>query len=445
MPTLARRYGSWSRLPLAGPVQASAPGDPRAPLAEAPSGSLLPFGAGRTYGDTCVSKGGSVIDTRNLRGIQSFDPASGRMRCLAGTTLAEVLAHAVPSGWFPPVCPGTRHVTVGGAIAHDVHGKNHPLAGTFGLHVQGLELVRSDGRHLACSASEHEALFRATLGGLGLTGLIVAAELQLRPLRSSAMEVEEARLTDLPSFLAEPWSSDEYEYGLLWVDSFRDPRRGARCVSLRGRHASDGPATLRTDPPRRGSGLPVPAALFNRATLRAFNALYYWGAHRAAPRRARRHFAAVLFPQDGVHASNRAYGSRGVYAYHCLIPTAQAPDAVPALLARVARRGEQSLVTVLKPFGAARAPGLLSFTGAGISCVFGFPNEGRRTLDLLADLDALVAAAGGKLYPAKDARMPPSMFRSSFPRWEEFAGHVDPRFSSSFWERVSARDGELRP
>lgn len=441
MATLARRYGSWSRLPLTGPVRASAPRDPRAPLAQS-SGSLLPFGAGRTYGDTCVNPGASVIDTRHLRGIQAFDETSGLLQCLAGTTLAEVIAHVVPHGWFPPVCPGTQHVSVGGAIAHDVHGKNQPVTGTFGLHVQSLELVRSDGRHLRCSELEHEALFRATLGGLGLTGLIVAAELRMRPLRSSAMEVEEARCTDLRGFLAEPWSSDEFEYGLLWVDSFSDPARGARCVSLRGRHASDGPALLEPAPPRRGLRLPLPALFFNRATLRVFNRLYYTRAPHGAPRRARRHFDRFLFPQDHVHASNRAYGSRGVYAYHCLIPSGQAPDAVPALLARVARSGEQSLVTVLKPFGAARAPGLLSFTGAGLSCVFGFPNEGRRTLDLLAELDALVAAAGGKLYPAKDARMPAAMFRSSFPRWEEFAGHVDPRFSSRFWQRVGARAAE---
>lgn len=416
-----------------------------APLSSSPSARLLPFGAGRTYGDTCVVPGGTVVDTRHLRGIQSFDPAAGVLRCLAGTTLSDVIAHVLPLGWFPPVCPGTRQVTVGGAIAHDVHGKNHPVTGTFGLHVESLDLVRSDGGHLRCSPLENPELFRATIGGLGLTGLIVAAELRMRRVHGPELVVEEGRTTDLRGFVAGPRSSADFEYELLWVDSFSAPQGEQRCVLLRARHAQGGRLPRAVRQPRRIPRPPLPAILFNRASLRAFNALYYWGLHRSTPGRRTRPLESFLFPQDKLHASNRAYGSRGVYAYHCLIPSSQAAATVPQLLERASRRGDQSLVTVLKPFGAARAPGLLSFTGAGISCALGFPNQGSRTLALMADLDAIVAAAGGRLYPAKDARMPPAMFRASFPRWQEFAAHVDPRFSSRFWERVSARAAGRAP
>ncbi|MCP3917984.1 MAG: FAD-binding oxidoreductase [bacterium] len=442
MSATARQYQSWSRLPFGASAFALVPA--RADEVRRPSGgdgsgqSLLPFGRGRTYGDTCVNPGHGILDTRRLDRMLEFDAERGIVSCESGVSLASLLALVVPHGWFVPVCPGTKHVSIGGAVAHDVHGKNQREAGTFGCHVERLVLWRSDGQRLDCARDENAELFAATIGGLGLTGLILSVELRLQRVTSAQFDVQRVRCTGLDDLLACETDGEDFAYSVAWIDSLRPARAGLRCILMRGRHASGPLGSLTAGRPRARGGPQrwAPAALFNRTTVRVFNRFYYRQRTHGG-RLRRQHFDAFLFPQDTLHDSNHLYGTRGVYAYHCLLPLAVARDAAAELLERVSRRGDESLVTVLKVFGDRRSPGILSFGRAGLSLVCGFPNQGERTLRLMGELDAIVRAAGGMLYPAKDARLPAAMFRTSFPAWESFAQHVDPHFSSSFWRRVT--------
>lgn len=436
MPQPLDRYRSWSRLPLGEPAAAVRPGS--TDEVELPGDrTLLPFAQGRTYSDTCVNPGGVVLDTGRLDRILELDEDAGTLRCEAGATLEAILDHVVGRGWFLPVCPGAMRVSVGGAIAHDVHGKNQRSAGTFGCHVRSLELLRSDGARLECSPEENRELFAATIGGLGLTGLVLSAVLQLQRVPSPWFETESVRCRGLEDMLAVLGEASELDYAVAWVDGFgRTP--AARAVVVRGRHAS-GPAPRlpRARARRRPRVLPgVPPWLFRRGTVRWFNRAYYLSHLRERTRRTQ-HYETFLFPGESVQPTNRHYGTRGVYAYQCLLPTDTAEAGLRSILERTSRPGDQSVSTAVKCFGERRSPGMLSFSGPGLSVVVGFPNEGARTLALMAELDAIVAEAGGKLYPAKDARCPAAMFQRGYPRWREFAALVDPAFGSSFWKRVS--------
>lgn len=404
--------------------------------------SLLPFGAGRTYGDTCVNSDGALLLSSKLNHIGELDADSGRIRCGAGATLAELHARTLPAGWVVPSCPGTAHVTLGGMVAHDVHGKNHVHTGTIGRHVRGLRVVRSDKGSVSCSPTSNTDLFQATIGGLGLTGFIEEIDLQLRPCQDQTLRVERIRSRSLDGTMGLLQDSLDHEYAFAWVDSFSVRGDAARCVVTRaagvpgsgagGNGLSEGGSRMSR------AGRLIPAALFRSSVMRAFNRLYFAGRSPLGGdvQVGTASLGEFLFPQDSMHPSNHLYGRRGVFGHHSLVPNAECARAV---LERVSRRGDQSLVTVLKAFGGHGAPGMLSFTGAGISIATGFLNGGPRTLGLLADLDAIVLEAGGKLYPAKDARMPRRAFERSFPQAEAFAQHVDPAFSSNFWRRVGAQ------
>ena len=398
-----------------------------------PAGSLLAHGNGRSYGDSCLNDGGTVLLTRGLDRFIAFDRASGVLRCEAGVLLGDIVALALPQGWFLPVTPGTRHVTVGGAIANDVHGKNHHVAGSFGHHVRALELLRSDGSRLLCGPHRQAPWFAATVGGLGLTGCIVWAELQLMPVANAYMLVSERRFTGLQRF----WElNDAAEraapYTVAWIDCLARQPRG---IFSSARHAPPQPAL----PPQRQAQrrLPVtpPVSLVNGLSLRAFNGLYYH--RRLASGPALRHHGGFFYPLDGVRDWNRIYGRHGFYQYQCVLPPASSRDGIAAILAQIAASGQGSFLAVLKTFGARPAPGMLSFARPGATLALDFPNRGADSLRLFASLDAIVAQAGGALYPAKDARMPASLFRAGFPAWEAFSAFIDPRFSSSFWRRVN--------
>lgn len=436
-------YESWGRYPPAAhraviPVRwRSEPPD----LASL-EGTVLPFGCGRSYGDCCLNDGGTLLDISHLRRFIAFDGERGLLRCEAGATLADILELVVPRGWFPPVLPGTRWVTVGGAIANDIHGKNHHRAGTFGRYVSCFELLRSSGERLVCSPDQNADLFRATIGGLGLTGLILWAEVRLRRVPSLAIAMERVRFAHLDEFFALSSEDDDYEYTAAWIDCLaRGPRLG-RGLYLRGDHASAeaaGAAVARPDG-RLGRLLRVPfdapGALLNPLTVSAFNALYYRS--QLSPRvRKVVPGETFFFPLDGVRGWNRLYGRRGFLQHQCVVPDGEGEATVRDVLERVGRYREASFLAVIKRFGDLPSPGMLSFPRPGVTLALDFPYRGTRTLEMLEELDRLVAGAGGAVYPAKDAHMSPESFRRYFPLWREFAEHVDPKFSSSFWRRVS--------
>jgi len=417
----------------------------------APNGEArLAFGRGRSYGDVCLNDGGTLIDMSGLDRILAFDPATGRLTCEAGLSLRDVLADVVrpaPDGgwWFPPVLPGTKFVTVGGAIANDVHGKNHHEAGSFGDHVVELELVRSTGETVVCSRDNHADLFRATIGGMGLTGLIVRATIRLVRAPGLLLDVEDVRMDDLDAFYAlDAESRPAWPYTVAWVDCLATGRRLGRGVFTRARPIVHGPLTAgeaRIGEPRLAVPVTPPVSPLNRTTLAAFNAAY---ARRLMGRRSVRRvrpYDPVFFPLDGIGGWNRLYGRAGFYQYQCVVPPDDAPAAVRALLGEIAAAGQGSFLAVLKTFGDRPAPGLMSFARPGTTLALDFPNKGAPTRALMDRLDAVVAEAGGRIYPAKDGRVTPEAFRRFFPAWADFAAFVDPGYGSDFWRRVAGGAG----
>ena len=401
--------------------------------------SWLAFGNGRSYGDSCLNDGGLLIRTRGLDRFVSFDQATGRLVCESGVLLSEILEISLPRGWFLSVTPGTQFVTVGGAIANDVHGKNHHVRGTFGGYVIRFELLRSDDSRCVCSAQENPQLFRATIGGLGLTGLIQWAEIQLRPVASPLIAAETVKFDSLDEFFALSSESDRaYEYTVAWIDCLHRGAKGTRGHFIRGNHAEAGEG----DRARVGN-LPVlpfpvdlPFSLINRATLRLFNAAYF---HRQRQRTHRQlvHYRPFFYPLDGVLNWNRIYGRRGFFQFQCVIPHGGARSALEEMMVAIAESGQGSFLAVLKQFGNVPSPGMLSFPRPGATLALDFPNAGRPTTDLLDRLESICLGAGGALYPAKDARMSGKAFRSSFRMLEQFIPFIDPQFSSSFWRRVN--------
>ena len=415
--------GSWGRIPTAKPLAEERLSWRDQPLPA--SRPLLAHGQGRSYGDACLNDGGTLLQTGGLDRFISLakDGAGGAfLRCEAGVTLGEILALVVPRGFFLPVLPGTQHVSVGGAIANDIHGKNHHLRGSFGAHVTRFELVRSDGTRRECAPGD--PLFAATVGGLGLTGLVTWAEIALSPVPGPALRAEGLPFKSLEEFFALEESSNGFEYTVGWLDVLSAAHRG---VFFRGDHAPGEPAA-----PRLLARVPLALPAVNGLTVRAFNAAYHAAQQlKAGPRLT--HYQPFFFPLDSVSSWNRLYGAQGFFQFQCVVPEA---PAIRALLDETAARGEGSPLTVVKRFGSARSPGMLSFPRPGLTLAIDFVNRGPATLRLLARLEAIAMDAGGALYPAKDACMSKDTFARSYPRLAEFTPHLDPAFSSSFWRRV---------
>ena len=400
-------------------------------------GTLLPGGLARSYGDSCLNEGGTLVTTTRLDHLIEFDRVAGILRCEAGISLAQILELTVPAGWFLPVVPGTAFVTVGGAIANDVHGKNHHAAGSFGSHVRRFELLRSDGARLTCSPGENAALFRATIGGLGLTGLITWAEVALRPVACAAFDVETIRMENLAHFFE--LSKTGAEYSVAWIDALAKGGEIGRGIFMRANHAKAGAADAAStsgSKPRLAVPFDFPAATLNRHSVGLFNALYR---ARAGSQwsQSSEPYGKYLFPLDSIGRWNRRYGKPGFVQHQSVVPRADAPAKLAEMLAAIAASGEASFLTVLKVFGDQPPAGLLSFARPGVTLALDLRMRGAATFELLERLDAVVRDAGGAIYPAKDARMSPATFRASFPNLDEFRAHVDPAFSSSFWRRVT--------
>lgn len=409
--------------------------DRHAPL-PAFAGHGLPRGNGRSYGDVCLDDGGTLLDARGLDRFIAFDRETGVLRCESGVLLGDILELVVPHGWFLAVVPGTRFVTVGGALGNDVHGKNHHAVGSFGCHVRAFELLRSDGNRLICSNTENTDWFAATIGGLGLTGLVVWVELQLKRIPGAWFMTETERFNGLSDFFRLSTEAErENEYTVAWVDCTSRGTALGRGVFSRGNHVAPPPQSTTPRESRLRMPFTPPWSLVNGMSLPSFNALYF----RRAPRNQRTapmHYRPWLFPLDGIRDWNRMYGSRGFLQYQCVLPPGNAHDGVRELLDRIATSGSGSFLAVLKQFGQVASPGLLSFPRPGTTLALDFANRGQATLQLLDRLDDTVAAAGGAVYPAKDARMSGERFRQYFTAWRQFSDFIDPVLSSGFWRRV---------
>lgn len=433
-------YPSFGRAtPPAVEVMTAEQGMARLRAGNSGKGTLLAYGNGRSYGDSCQNDSGAIVDMRPVKRIIGFDARTGVIEAEAGALLSEIIAHAAPHGFIPAVVPGTQFVTLGGAIANDVHGKNHHRRGSFGCHVLSLRLLRSDGRVYHCSPDRNPHLFAATIGGMGLTGLILSASIRL--MRVPSLDVVETvrPFRDLAEYFDLAEAADAAnEYAVAWIDQLAGGSGAGRGLLISGNHAAHGSRAGTSDRARFSVPFQPPVTVLARPALKLFNAAYRWQKGRAAGPRTSG-YQGFFFPLDGVCDWNRLYGPRGLFQHQSVIPEDSARSAVPELLAAAREAGQGSFLTVLKRFGAIRSPGLLSFLRPGYTLTLDFPNRGEPTLALLERLDAITVAAGGAVNPYKDARMSADVFAASFPEWRRLEALRDPAFMSSFWMRTAQR------
>ncbi|HEV7209090.1 MAG TPA: FAD-binding oxidoreductase [Mycobacteriales bacterium] len=409
---------------------------------------LVARGLGRAYGDAAQNAGGVVLTLPGLRVIGEIDPTTGQVDVDAGVALDDLIRRALPLGWFVPVTPGTRYVTVGGAVASDIHGKNHHVDGSFCAHVDALDLLTADGQVRTVGPDRDPELFWATAGGMGLTGVVLRVRLRLLPVATSRLMVETDRVADLDQLMARMADDERYRYSVAWVDSLARGRALGRSVLTRGDHAAvtDLPADERGEPLRyRARALfaaPrwVPPGLLNRASVAVFNEAWF--------RRAPHHridlesIPAFFHPLDGVKDWNRIYGTAGFVQYQYAVPDAAA-EVVRTSLDLLAAQRAPSFLTVLKRFGMAN-PGPLSFPHPGWTLAVDLPAGLPGLPELCTRLDDLVLAAGGRVYLSKDSRLPAAHLPLMYPRlaeWRAVCNRVDPAgvFNSDLARRLRLR------
>lgn len=427
----------WGRTsPTAAVVHRAAEDDEAVKAAGAAGGrGVIARGLGRSYNDAAQNAGGDVVDLAASRRFHAFDPSTGVARVAAGVSILDLLETCTPQGWFPPVTPGTQHVTVGGAIAADVHGKNHHIDGSFSEYVESLR-IWTPARGVVDVSRETDAdVFWATCGGMGLTGVVLDATIRMRPVESSRISVDIDRAGDLDevmALLADP-SDDQSTYSVAWIDCQARGRSMGRSVLTRGRHATAeevGAAAPLAVPAARSIPTPpwVPPHLVNRLTVRAFNELWF----RKAPRRARgvvQPYFWFFYPLDLIRDWNRMYGRAGFVQYQFVVPFgADGEAALRASIERLSSSHTASFLAVLKRFGPGSS-GHLSFPQPGWTLALDFPVGPRHLPGLLDELDRVVTDAGGRCYLAKDGRSPAAMIPRWYPRleeWREVQRSLDP-------------------
>jgi FAD/FMN-containing dehydrogenase len=332
----------------------------------------LPVGMGRSYGDVCLLKDGNLLLTTGMNRLIDFDAETGLLTAEGGITLAQILDFAVPRGFFLPVTPGTKYVTLGGAIANDIHGKNHHVAGTFGRHVAQFELVRSDGSRRLCSPTENPDLYAATIGGLGLTGLISWATLRLKPIVSRKIDYEGVQFHGIDEFLDLTRQSQDIEYTVSWVDVTSTGKNFARGIFMQGDHSSRHDTLNPSPKPKLVFPFDAPAFALNRLSVSLFNTAYF---HKQVRQRvvALQDYEPFFYPLDKVLHWNRLYGKRGLLQFQYVIPWEHAKEGTIAILHEVAKSGLASFLAVLKVFGDVPSPGMMSFPKPGITLALDFP------------------------------------------------------------------------
>ncbi len=409
-------------------------------------GEAIAYGNGRSYGDAPLQK--RVLMTRRFNKFLAFDEAGGILRCESGVLLADILEVFVPRGWFPPVSPGTKYVTVGGAVAADIHGKNHHVEGSFGRHVLEMEVMRPDGTVMVCSRNRHPEFFELTIGAMGLSGMILNATFRLKPIKTAYIHKQTVRADDLEAVMNLFEEPSHWTYSVAWVDTLARGAALGRSIMIRGRHAAPEQLTCtaqRQAPlklaPQRQVDVPFyfPSAALNRRTMQAFNAAYYHRC-RKGTEQSIVDYEQFFYPLDSIGRWNRIYGRRGFMQYQFVIPKAAGRGAVREILQHITTSGLGSFLAVLKLFGEQES--FISFPMAGYTLALDFPVS-LQALDLFKELDAMVAGHGGRLYLAKDARMDASMFARTYANVDDFRqavallnDSVPTRFASFLSRRI---------
>ncbi|RME14774.1 MAG: FAD-binding oxidoreductase, partial [Alphaproteobacteria bacterium] len=409
-------YSGWGRVRRAsGPV---ARPERRASLARLMEEAPAPaFGMRRSYNDCPLNDGGRAIDMSRMDKILAFDPETGIVEVEAGVRIGDLLRLFAPRGWIPAVMPGTGFPTVGGAIAHDIHGKNHHVLGSFGQHVLSVTLLQPGGRRVTATPARNKTLFRATMGGLGQTGVIVSARLQMISTPGTAMRVKETRVETFDEFLA-LLDGSQYRYNVGWIDGTARGAGLGRGI-LEEAELVDAPTTGRALPPLRVP-FDLPAFALSAPTVRAFNAAYW----RKVPAGGAVHVMPIarhVFPLDKLHDWNRLYGKRGFHQFQCVVPVDEA-GVLREMVGRIAGSGLASPLAVLKRMGPGRA-GMMSFPMEGYTLAIDFPARAAAER-LIADLEAMTQEAGGRLYLAKDALAGPEMIKAMYPEWRAWAAEA---------------------
>ena len=406
--------------------------------------SLIARGNGRAYGDSAINAS-ATIETRHLNRMLAFDPASGQLVAEAGVLLGEIIAAFLPRGWFPMVTPGTKFVTLGGAIAADVHGKNHHQDGSFRTCVDWIDVMGPDGEISRCSWQNNATLFDHTLGGMGLTGIILRAALRLRPVETAWIRQTTIPAPNLKAALATFEAAQDATYSVAWIDCLgRGGNLGRSLVTL-GEHAlrNDVSAVRAQAPfqimPKRKLGVPIdfPRFALNSLTVRAFNALYYKKGMRKTGERLV-DWDSYFYPLDAILDWNRIYGRKGFAQFQCVLPLDRSEAGLTALLAEIAKAGSGSFLAVLKRFGKQKSA--FSFPMEGYTLALDFPVNAK-TLALLERLDQITIDHAGRFYLAKDSRMSLATLRASDPRAAIFHAHRNSqgfaRFRSAQSERLT--------
>jgi FAD/FMN-containing dehydrogenase len=401
--------------------------------------TVLPYGNGRSYGDVPLNDGGILLNTKSLNRIISFDKDTGILQCEAGILISDIIPIILSHGWFLAVTPGTQFVTLGGAVANDVHGKNHHLVGSFGRHVLSFDLLRSDNKNYTCSREENIELFKATIGGLGLTGLITTVTIQLTRVSGSRIACNNIAFSNLDEGLELFRQYNKSTYTVAWIDCLSTGDNLGRGIFMIGEHCKPKEYSYKS---RNKITVPIdlPGFTLNKWSVRAFNELYY----RVGELKQGDSIIDIepfFYPLDNILKWNKIYGKKGFFQHQCVIPKDESGNdrvVIRKMLSMIADSGQASFLAVLKTFGDCKSPGMLSFPSPGITLALDLPNKGAKTLSILEKLDQLVLSAGGKIYPAKDTRMSSHTFKTCYPVWSEFIEYIDPNFSSSFWRRVSS-------
>lgn len=410
------------------------------------SSAVIARGKGRSYGDSSVNHNELVVLTEHLNRFLEFDQDNGVLTCEPGVTFEEIIKFLMPRGFFPPVTPGTKFVSIGGAVAADVHGKNHHVDGSIGNFVIQLELLTAGGDVLVCSRESNADIFWATIGGMGLTGIILSVTLRLLPVESAYMSTDYTRLPNLDAVFERLQQDHSKRYSVAWIDCVAQGKTMGRSVLIEGEHATIDqlPRNRRKKPFEYRAGkkknVPIrfPNFVLNSLSVSAFNAIYY-AKHRSATGKIVG-FDPFFYPLDSVNNWNRIYGKRGFIQYQALLPPVNARVGLRQLLEAISSSKLASFLAVLKKTGPANE-GLLSFCRPGYTLALDLPNYGSRLNELTRKLDQIVLQHSGCLYLAKDATMSGETFRAMYPRlseFEEICFSLDPekRFRSSQSRRL---------
>lgn len=393
----------------------------------------LSIGNGRSYGDVGLNKQGFVHISSQNNNFIHFDKKNGLLHAESGVLLGDIQNIFLPLGWMLPVTPGTQYVTLGGAVANDIHGKNHHLYGTFGHHVTEIVLYRSDSGIILCNPNKNSDIFKATIGGLGLTGTIISVVIKLRAVVGGWLDCESHIFNSLEEFFYFSKIYDQKsEYSVSWVDCTSVKGR-VRGVSFYANH-SDYKGNIK---PKKIRNFPInlPFSLINSTTQNLFNRIYY-RSKASKVGRYREDYNSFFYPLDTITNWNKVYGNKGFYQYQSVIPNNFSYDATREMLELISRSNQGSFLMVLKHFGDLENVGMLSFPMYGVTLAMDFPNKGAETLSLFDKLDKVVLSTSGRLYPAKDIRMSAELFRKGYPAYESFLPYRDPEISSDMSLRL---------